>query len=847
MSEEFQPYIGPRPFEREDADKGRFFGRHREARELLSRIIAHSALLLYSQSGAGKTSLINAKLIPLLEEKGFEVLKPGRVRGLRPPDIPRDAIRNIYVFNAIRSWDDNNTDPKLLAELSLRDFLKQRKRRTNKNDEVSPYVAIFDQFEELFTFYPERWGNRQDFFDQIGEALDEDRFMRVVFAMREDYIACLDPFLPALPEKLRTRYRLERLAADQALRAVTGPLENTQYSFAENVAESLVRDLLKVPVETPAGVVKATSEFVEPVQLQVVCQTLWENCQISWQELKPSEPRVITLGHLETFGDVDAALSTFYENALKRVVQSTGINEGRLRTWFESVLITPTGTRGTVFRGADDTGGIPTKTVEELVNQHLVIREIRGGATWVELTHDRLIDPIQSSNEKWRRQYSGGEQTRKVLEARAAKWVQSGRSNALLLDEGELVEARRWLESPTATDVGYSFAVLALIQASRAAVDEAARLKEQALVQEQHRRAEAERARAEEQQRRAEAEKEKVEEQQRRIEEQAKSARRLRRLAAALALMFLFAVGFGVLAGHQRKQAVARASEARQNAEAAKRAQQDAEEKTRLAVQAKEDAKRSYHEAQESEAMANREKQRAIEETRRAADAARRKVIALKEASRARDLYHYISIELASLKVLGDSELRAISYLREGRIADAISTYKNLVEAYNSSDFIPDQIRVLRELVRIYRETGNSAEEQLYRSRLEKLPTLIGEEMARGIKERGVAAAIDRYKQLFGSHSKDYYFDENELNELGYSLLRQNKISDAIEIFKLNCSSYSDGYNTYDSLGEAYMLDGNNDLAIQNYKRSLQLNPRNTNAVEKLKTLGAIKTVSQHP
>lgn len=94
-------------------------------------------MLLYSQSGAGKTSLINAKLIPLLEEKGFEVLKPGRVRGLRPPDMPRDAIRNIYVFNALRSWDDNNTDPKTLAKLSLTDFLKQRKRKRMRMARVS--------------------------------------------------------------------------------------------------------------------------------------------------------------------------------------------------------------------------------------------------------------------------------------------------------------------------------------------------------------------------------------------------------------------------------------------------------------------------------------------------------------------------------------------------------------------------------------------------------------------------------------------------------------------------------------------------------------------------------------
>ncbi len=76
------PYPGPRPFEKEE--KELFFGRSREGRELLSLIIAHRAVLLYAQSGAGKTSLLNARLIPLLMEGNFEVLPVARVRGIEP-------------------------------------------------------------------------------------------------------------------------------------------------------------------------------------------------------------------------------------------------------------------------------------------------------------------------------------------------------------------------------------------------------------------------------------------------------------------------------------------------------------------------------------------------------------------------------------------------------------------------------------------------------------------------------------------------------------------------------------------------------------------------------------------
>lgn len=78
---------------------------------------------------------------------------------------------------------------------------------------------------------------------------------------------------------------------------------------------------------------------------------------------------------------------------------------------------------------------------------------------------------------------------------------------------------------------------------------------------------------------------------------------------------------------------------------------------------------------------------------------------------------------------------------------------------------------------------------------------------------------------------------ENFINGEGYGLLRQGETSAAIKIFKINVKYYPESFNVYDSLAEAYMVNGDNDLAIKNYKRSLELNPKNSNAVEKLKEL----------
>ncbi|HKI79741.1 MAG TPA: serine hydrolase [Ignavibacteriaceae bacterium] len=97
---------------------------------------------------------------------------------------------------------------------------------------------------------------------------------------------------------------------------------------------------------------------------------------------------------------------------------------------------------------------------------------------------------------------------------------------------------------------------------------------------------------------------------------------------------------------------------------------------------------------------------------------------------------------------------------------------------------------------------------------------------------------IELYKSLKKNDPNAYNFsNENELNQLGYKLMEKNQIQDAIKIFKLNISEFPNSANAYDSIGEAYYLNGNNDLAIVNYKKSLELNPNNSNAIEMIKKI----------
>ncbi|HEX3249835.1 MAG TPA: serine hydrolase domain-containing protein [Pyrinomonadaceae bacterium] len=105
------------------------------------------------------------------------------------------------------------------------------------------------------------------------------------------------------------------------------------------------------------------------------------------------------------------------------------------------------------------------------------------------------------------------------------------------------------------------------------------------------------------------------------------------------------------------------------------------------------------------------------------------------------------------------------------------------------------------------------------------------------ITTKGIEAGIAQYRDLKAKQSATYDFAEPELNQLGYRLLRSGKRKEAIEILKLNVEAYPQAFNTYDSLAEAYMNTNQRELAIQNYKKSLELNPNNTNAAAALKRL----------
>jgi len=109
----------------------------------------------------------------------------------------------------------------------------------------------------------------------------------------------------------------------------------------------------------------------------------------------------------------------------------------------------------------------------------------------------------------------------------------------------------------------------------------------------------------------------------------------------------------------------------------------------------------------------------------------------------------------------------------------------------------------------------------------------------RAISSDGLEAAVKQYYELKKNQPQSYDFQERLLNRLGYNFISQGKLKEAIRVLQLNVEAYPNSSNVYDSLGEAYMRNGEKAPAIENYEKSLKLDPGNTGAVEALKKLRA--------
>ncbi len=372
------PFPGPRPFSSEES--GHFFGRANEVAELASLVRSHAVVLLYADSGAGKSSLIEAGLRGRMEGRFGAVVLTGRVKG---PESGAAGSGNVYVENVLRSLGVGPAADETGSRLA------QGLDRVAWGD--GPLrVVVIDQLEEVFVLFPERWSERRAFFEQIQEAVDGEPRLRFLLSIRSDYLTRLHPYTSAFADDLRTRYALERLRRTDAIDAVIRPSAGTSRTFSVAAAELLVGELLAIPSEVP-GAPAVAGEFVEPGELQIVCRDIWQ--RVPPGEIEPDQIR--------TVARLDEVHGRFYDRAVTETVGATRVSERKLRRWFGESLITPAGTRGFLFKDKTQTAGLPNAVVDVLERRQVIRAERRANSQWYELTHDRMVPAVIESNRRW--------------------------------------------------------------------------------------------------------------------------------------------------------------------------------------------------------------------------------------------------------------------------------------------------------------------------------------------------------------------------------------------------------------------------------------------------------------
>lgn len=379
------PYVGPGPF----GSERRLFGRDAEIEELQWRLVADRIIVLYSPSGAGKTSLLTAKngLVSQLSER-FHVLPVLRVGGKDGTDPVEAMLGQLQA----RGFGDVHAQDTLLAYFSRIAIPEAHPPKR--------LLLVLDQFEEVFTNGASS-AEQREFFRQLGELLArETSQIWLLVSMREEYFSWLDPFRDLIPTRLANTFRLSLLSTEQAITAVKGPAEEAGVKFpaqdGEDAAMRLVRDLSKVRVRSPGGGVETRAGgTVEAVQLQVICADLWNRLSAKGRQVGEIRVSDVTDYKPET------ALQDYCDKALSRAAGKSA-RASVLRDWIDRRLLTPSGLRSPAMIDPAERDCPTAQQLAALQEAHLVRRQSREDGEWYELAHDSLAGPVRRSIEAWR-------------------------------------------------------------------------------------------------------------------------------------------------------------------------------------------------------------------------------------------------------------------------------------------------------------------------------------------------------------------------------------------------------------------------------------------------------------
>jgi hypothetical protein len=412
-------YPGATPFT--GSQSGIFYGRDRDIEKLLTLIKVEKKVLLYSKSGLGKTSLLEAGVLPKLPDNFITIsirlfaYKPGAETPLqRVINALKSVIGNIEETNdplldsIVKDASENKT---------LWYYFKKAQRIFQQDDtgEERIFTLVFDQFEELFSFPKKDIDNFKNQLHELTALNIPDRFamliaegrqkdaelfsrrnlstlhkkmeIKVVFAIRSDRLSLLNNLSDKLPDIQQTFYELQPLTPDQARQAIEYPardpgpgFESPPFSFHPEAIKKIINELSD-----------EETQIIETTQLQIVCHRIEEiaaaktfegTLQIEVADL----PKFSNI-FLDFYFDSINRLAATSRDKAKRLIEDELIRN-RLRISLDEELCKE-------YLAADE--------LRTLVDTHLLRAERNSfGRFSFEVSHDTLVDPILESQKKYK-------------------------------------------------------------------------------------------------------------------------------------------------------------------------------------------------------------------------------------------------------------------------------------------------------------------------------------------------------------------------------------------------------------------------------------------------------------
>ena len=387
--------------------------------------MAQRLVVVYAKSGMGKSSLINAGLKEMLWDKGVLPLL------VRLNDRDAGPLKTLYE-GIEQAVVDRKVEHTPGETATLWHYFKTAEFW--RGDLLLTPLLILDQFEELFTLQsPER---RDVFSIQLAELIrgvrpsaqtgkgsrrlsDAPPDVKVLLSLREDYLGQLEELSSAIPQILDTRFRLGPLFEREARQAVEEPgrledprLETKPFTYAPEALDGICVFLSR---RLPGQVVES-KPYVEPFQLQLVCQRA-EEIALDLQQMRADGQQIDKISHevsparpddgpvtvtWEALGKeagLRTTLASFYERQIATLPSQWA--KRRVRRLCEYGLISVSGRRLSLEESEiQRTHKVTKETLDKLVELRLLRADTRVGSVYYELSHDTLVEPILAARRR---------------------------------------------------------------------------------------------------------------------------------------------------------------------------------------------------------------------------------------------------------------------------------------------------------------------------------------------------------------------------------------------------------------------------------------------------------------